>query len=113
MHLLIHVAEDVPKFEKVHVLLRLQRIFLKKGNNDFPEMLQASNAIRHAFSVIGSNHSASEETLQSEENPDIPPMLNDGEFRKHLVLRSHVWVRIDANVETAFAVNKSNHPFGI
>ena len=76
-------------------------------------MLQASNAIRHAFSVIGSNHSASEKTFQSEENLDVPSVLNDGEFRKHLVLRSHIWVRIDANVETTFAVNKSNHPLGI
>ena len=113
MHLLIHMAEDVPKFEKVHVLLRLQRMFLKKGNDDIPKMLQAANAICHAIAVIGSNYSASEKTFQSEENSDIPSMLNDGEFRKHLILGSHVWVRVDANVETTFAVNKSHHPFGI
>ena len=88
-------------------------MFLKKGNNDFPEMLQAANTIRHAFTVIGSHYSASEKAFQSEENPDIPPMLNDGKFRKHLVLGSHFWVWIDADIKTTFAVNKSNHPIGI
>jgi hypothetical protein len=107
------MAEDVPKFEKVHVLLRLQRMFLKKGNDEVPEMLQAPNAIRHAFTVIGSDYSASEKSFQSEEDPDIPPMLNDGKFRKHLVLGTHFWVRIDADVKATFAVNKSNHPIGI
>jgi hypothetical protein len=107
------MAEDVPKFEEIQILLRLQRMFLKERNDDFPEVLQAPNAIRHAFTVIGSHYSAPEKAFQCEEEPDIPPMLNDGEFRKHLILGVHLWMRIDADVKTSFAVNKSDHPIGI
>ena len=113
MGFLIHVAEDVPKFEKVQILLRFQRMFLKKRNDDFPKVLQPSNAIRHAFAMIGSHYSATEKSLQCKEEPNIPSMLNDGEFRKHLILGGHLWMRIDADVETSFAVNKSDHPIGI
>jgi hypothetical protein len=37
-------------------------------------------------------------------------MLHDGELGKHLDLRSHVWVRIDADEEAAFAVHEPYHP---
>jgi hypothetical protein len=39
-------------------------------------------------------------------------MLNDREFGEYLELAGHVWMRVDADVETTFAVNKSDHPLG-
>ncbi len=41
---------------------------------------------------------------------DVSLVLYNCEFRKHLESRSHLWVWIDANKETAFAVNEANHP---
>src|SRR5690348_9579951 len=88
-------------------------MFLKKRNDDVTQVLEPADAIRHAFLVVRSHYSALEETLQCKEEPDVPPMLHDGEFRKHLKPGLHLWVWIDADVETTFAVNKANHPIGI
>jgi hypothetical protein len=37
-------------------------------------------------------------------------MLNDCEFGEYLELAGHFWVRIDADVETTFAVDESHDP---
>jgi hypothetical protein len=44
------------------------------------------------------------------EQLDITSMLNDREFGEHLKLAGHFWMRIDADVETTFAVNETHHP---
>jgi hypothetical protein len=40
-------------------------------------------------------------------------MLNNGEFGEYLKLAGHLWVRIDADVKTSFAVNKPDNPLGL
>jgi hypothetical protein len=40
-------------------------------------------------------------------------MLHNCEFGEYLILAGHLRVRIDADVETTFAVNESHHPLGL
>ena len=41
---------------------------------------------------------------------NVTSMLNDCEFGEYLKLAGHFWMRIDADVETTFAVNEPNDP---
>ena len=41
---------------------------------------------------------------------DVSLMLYDGKFGKHLILRGHFLVRINADEETSFTVHESNYP---
>ena len=41
---------------------------------------------------------------------NVTSMLNDCEFGEYLKLAGHFWMRIDADVKTSFAVNKSQRP---
>ena len=88
-------------------------MFLKEGNDDLVQVLNPADAEGHAFPVIRSDYSATEESLQREEQPNIPSVLNDGEFRKHLILADHIRVRVDADEETSFAINESHNPVSI
>ncbi len=85
-------------------------MLFEEGNDPFAEVIQPPNSIGHSVAVIGSNHSTAEEFLQRVEQLNIPAMLNDSEFGEHLKLAGHLWVRIDADVETTFAVNKPDNP---
>ena len=85
-------------------------MLLKERNNPFAKVIQPPNPIRHAIFVILSDHAASKEFLQSVQQLNITPMLDNREFGEHLKLARHLWVRIDADVETTFAVNKPDHP---
>jgi hypothetical protein len=40
-------------------------------------------------------------------------VLYDSKFREHLIASRHLEVGIDADEETTFAIDKSNHPLGI
>jgi hypothetical protein len=73
-------------------------------------VIEPPDSVRHSISVILPYHPAAEEFLQCVEQLHIPAMLNNGEFGEHLELAGHLWVRVDADVETSFAVNKSDHP---
>ena len=105
-----HDPDNIPELEKIHLLHRFERMFFEERNNDLPEMLESANPKGHPGIVIHSDHSASEKGLQSEEEWNVPSMLHDGKFRKHLEFRGHVRVRIDADEETSFAVNEPNDP---
>ena len=85
-------------------------MLLKERNNPFAKVIQPPNPIRHAIFVILSDHAASKEFLQSVQQLNITPMLDNGEFGEHLKLAGHLWMGIDADVETTFAVNKPDHP---
>jgi hypothetical protein len=85
-------------------------MLFEEGNDPFDEVIQPPNPVRHSITVIGSNHSTAEEFLQRVKQLNIPAMLDDREFGKYLKLAGHLWMRIDADVETAFAVNKSHDP---
>jgi hypothetical protein len=85
-------------------------MLFKERNNPFAKVIQPPNPIRHPITVIGSNYSTSKELLQTVKQLNVTLMLDDGEFREHLKLASHFWMRIDADVETTFAVNKTNYP---
>jgi len=47
------------------------------------------------------------------EELNITSMQNDCEFGEYLILAGHLWVRVDADVETTFAVNESHYPLGL
>jgi hypothetical protein len=88
-------------------------MLFKKGNNPFGEVIQAPNAVGHAVSVIGSNYATPEEFFEGVEELHITLMLDHRKFRQHLVFAGHFWVRIDADVETTFAVNEPDYPLGL
>ena len=85
----------------------------KEGNDPFVEVIQPPDSIGHPITVIGPNHPAAEEFLQGMKELDIPSVLDNREFGEHLKLAGHFWMRVDADVETTFAVNKSHNPLSI
>jgi len=85
-------------------------MLLKEGNDLIAQVFQTSHAISHSLSMIPSNHTAPKETLESEEQLDIALVLHYCEFGEDLKSRGHFWVRIDADEETAFSINKSHNP---
>ena len=88
-------------------------MLFEEGNDPFGEVIHASHAIGHAIAVVGPNHSAPEEFLQSVEQLDITTVLDYGEFRKYLKVTGHLGLQIDANVETSFAVDKPDNPLSV
>ena len=85
----------------------------KEGNNPFGEVIQPPNSVSHSIAVIRSNYPAAEKLLQCMEQLNIPAVLNDCEFGKHLKLAGHLGMRIDADVETTFAVNETDNPLSV
>jgi hypothetical protein len=88
-------------------------MLFKERNNPFGEVIQPPNPVCHPIAVSLSDYSAAEESLQRVKQLDIPTMLNDSEFGEYLKLAGHFWVRIDADVETTFAVNETNDPLSL
>ncbi len=87
--------------------------FSKKGTILSLEVIQRSNSVGHAVTVISSHHPATEKLLQCVEELNITLMLHDREFGEHLKLAGHFRMGIDADVETTFSVNKTHHPLGL
>ena len=110
MFSLTNQVKDLSEPREVDSLFRFQRMLFEEGNDPFAEVIQPSNPVCHSIAVIRSNHSAPEELLQRVEQLNIAAMLDNREFGEHLELRGHLWMGIDANVETTFAVNKSDNP---
>jgi hypothetical protein len=110
MFSLTNQVEDLAEPREVDSLLRFQRMLFEEGNDPFVEVIQPPNPVSHTIAVIGSNHPTAEEFLQGVEQLDIAAVLDYREFGEHLELRGHLWMRIDADVETTFAVNKSDNP---
>jgi hypothetical protein len=110
---LFNQVKDLSEPREVDPLLRFQRMLFKEGNNPFGKVIQPPDAVGHAISVILSNYATTEEFLQRVEQLDITSMLDDGEFGEHLEFARHFWVRVDADVETAFAVNETDDPLGL
>ena len=106
-------VKDLSEPREVDPLPRFQRMLIEEGNNPVAEVIQSPNSIRHPVTVIGSNDSTAEEFLQRVEELNIAAMLDDGEFGEHLKLAGHLGMRIDADVETTFAVNESHDPLGL
>ena len=106
-------VQDLAEPREVYALLRFQRMPFEEGNNPFVEVIQPANSIGHPVSVIASNHSTAEKLFQRMKQLNITSMLDDGEFGEYLKVRGHLRVRVDADVETSFAVNKSDNPEGL
>ena len=88
-------------------------MLFEERNNPFVEVIEPPDSIRHSLAVILSYYSTTEELLERVEELDVTSMLNNGEFGEHLKLAGHFWMRIDADVETTFAVNESDNPLGL
>ena len=85
-------------------------MLLKEGNDLFIQMIQTPYSIRHSLRMIRPNHAAPKELFERMEQLDISLVLYNCEFRKHLESGSHLRVPVDADEETTFAVNESDHP---
>src|SRR6266404_5330224 len=105
-----HLVEDRTEREKVDPPFGLQRMLLKERNDDFVQVLQPAYPKCHPLRVISSHHAAPKKFLESMKKLDVSLMLYDGKFGKHLILRGHFRVRINADKETSFAVYESNNP---
>jgi hypothetical protein len=110
MFTLMNQAKDLAEPREIDPLLRFQLMLFEEGNNPFVEVIQPPNSISHPFTMIRSNYSTAEEFLQRMKQLNIAAMLDDREFREHLKLAGHFWMRIDADVKATFAVDKSNYP---
>src|SRR5207245_1463437 len=110
---LIHQVQNLSEPREVDPLLRFQRMLFEEGNNPFSEVIQPPDSVGHSIAVILSHYSATEEFLQRVKQLNITSVLNDCEFGEHLVLARHFWVRVNANVEATFSVNKTYHPLGL
>jgi hypothetical protein len=110
---LIHQVKDLSEPREVDPFLRFERMLFEERNNPFGEVIQPPDSVRHSIAMILSNHSTSEEFLQSVEELNVTSMLNDDEFGEYLELAGHFWVRVDADIKTTFAVNESDDPLGL
>ena len=110
MFSLTNQVKDLSEPREVDSLLRFQRMLFEEGNDPFAEVIQPPNPVHHAIAMTRPNHPAPEELLQSVEQLNIATMLDNREFGEHLELRGHLWMRIGADAETTFAVNKPDHP---
>jgi hypothetical protein len=88
-------------------------MLFKERNNPFGKVIQPPNPECHPVAVILSNYSATEESLQRMKQLNIPTVLDNGEFGEYLKLAGHFWVRIDADIETTFAVNETHDPLSL
>ena len=113
MFSLIDQVQNLPEPREVDPFLRSQRMLFEERNNPFAEVIQPPDSISHSISVILSDHSTSEEFLQSVKQLNVTSVLNDREFGEYLKLAGHLWMRVDADVETAFAVNESHDPLSL
>jgi len=110
---LIDQVKDLSEPREVDPLLRFKRMLFKEGNNPFAEVIQPPDSVRHSISVILSDYATTEKFLQCVKQSNVTFMLNNGEFGEYLKLAGHLWVRIDADVKTSFAVNKPDNPLGL
>ena len=113
MFSLIHQVQDLSEPREVDPFLRFQRMLFEERNNPFAEVIEPPDSVRYSIAVILSDYPTTEELLEGMEELDVTSMLNDGEFGEHLELAGHFWMLVDADVETTFAVNKTDHPLGL
>ena len=85
-------------------------MLFKEGNDLFIQVIQTPYSIRHSLRVIRPNHATPKEVFERMEQLNIALVLYNRELRKHLESGSHLRVSVDADEETTFAVNESNHP---
>ena len=85
-------------------------MLIKERNDDIVQVIQSPNSICHPLRVVPSNHAAPEELLECVEQLDIAFVLYNGEFREYLKSGSHLWMPVDGDEETAFAVHESDNP---
>ena len=113
MFSLIHQVQDLSEPREVDPFLRFQRMLFEERNNPFAEVIEPPDSVRHSIAVILSYYSTTEELLERVEELDVTSIANDVEFGEHLKLAGHFWMRMDADVETTFAVNESDNPLGL
>jgi len=110
MFSLFDQVQDLAEPREVDSFFRFKRMPFKEGNNPFGEVIQPPDSVSHPISVILSHYSTTEVSLQRVEKLNVTSMLNDREFGEYLKLAGHFWMRIDADVETTFAVYKPDYP---
>ena len=110
---LMNQVEDLSEPREVDSLLRFQRMLFEKRNDPFGEVIQPPDSIEHVIAVIGSNHPAAEKLLQCVEQLNIAAVLDNCEFGEHLKLAGHLGMRIEADAETTFSVNKPDNPLSV
>jgi hypothetical protein len=106
----LHELQNVPEFQEIDVLPRLERVPDEKWNDDLPKVLPASYPIGHPIAVVLANHAASEKALQGMKHLHVSLMLHHGEFRQNLKSRGHFRMGIDPHMEAAFAIDESHYP---
>ncbi len=85
-------------------------MLFEERHNFFPEMRDIAHPVRQSFGMIAADHATAEELFERVQDLHITFVLDDREFREHLKACFHLGMRIDAHVETAFPIHKSDDP---
>jgi hypothetical protein len=104
-----HQLNHLSKFKKVLMLARFQRVVDEKIAQSL-QYHKLPNSQTETISVITPNDATTKEPLQSVQNLNIALMLNHHELREHLITGSHLVMSVQADMKTAFAVDKADHP---
>jgi hypothetical protein len=93
----------------IDTFLRSQRVLLEE-RRDRSKLLETSNTVFPSITVILTDSSEPEESLQAMEHVEITLVLNDTEFRYDLEPDLGRWVSLNPDEEASFSIDKSNHP---
>ena len=85
-------------------------MLFKERNYLLIQVIQSLHSIRHSLRVVSSNHAAPKKLLERVKQLDVSLVLHNCELGKDLKTGRHVWMSIDSDEETAFAVDKTDDP---
>src|SRR6516162_5573949 len=105
-----HQLQDTPELGVIDSLLRFERVLIEERNDPSIQMVQTAHPVRHSVAVVRTNHAAPKKLFERMQKLDVSLVLYNCEFREHLKSRGHLRVRIYANEEATFSINKPHHP---
>ena len=105
-----HQLQDLPEFHEINSLLRFELMLFEERDDSLIQVVQLAHPKRHSLCVVLANHTAPKELFECVEQLDVSLVLHNCELRENLIARSHFRMAVDADEETAFAVNESDHP---
>ena len=106
---LVYEQDDLPETPKVDVFPRLQRVLQKEVAHTV-ECGGLSDSQTHPVAVVFPDDPSSKKPFELMEDLDVPFVLHDDKFGQHLKAERHLGVFVEADMKTAFSVDKADHP---
>ena len=85
-------------------------MLLEERNDPFPEVFHTTHSIAHAVTVVLAYNAAPKKALERVKQLHVAFMLHHGKFRQYLKTGGHLLMRIDANEEASFSIDKAADP---